>query len=644
MQTERPPDDSTDQEEEQSSVADEWTPLVTDRSLRKLPQLVHEAIRMTWAAGPRLFVLMGLLQVFVAVGVVVQLVIGKQILDELLSSDRTTAAYGDALPYLVALFALTVSLGIANAVQKEQATVLGELVSRLAYNRVLDVAEAVELKAFESPAFFDRLQRAVRNGANRPFQMVNGVTGLASSALTVGALIVALTLLSPILLPLTLLSALPIWLARLRNSRALYDFFVETTKIDRERFYLLSTLTGRDEAKEVRAFGLGTVLRRRYDDLCNRYMDGLRLVARQRERRSIIASLGTSGMTVIVLGVLGYLYLDEAISLAAGATSIAALLQLTSRLQSFIGSAGTLYEGSLFLDDYSAFVKLLPAVEAARPTQPAPPRFDRIHADDVGFIYPGATEPALEHVNVEIRAGEIVALVGENGSGKTTLAKLLANLYQPTSGAVTWDGVDIATLAPDSIRDAVSVIFQDFVRYRMTAHENIAAGRPEFIGDDARVERAAREADVHELLSSLRSGYQSMLGREFEGGRDLSIGQWQRVALARSFFRDAPLLILDEPTSAMDPRAEAELFERLRRLLAGRTVVLISHRFSSVRSADRIYVLDRGAVREHGTHDSLMALGGLYAELFTLQAAAYLDDKRPQREVAPAGQPTPPRI
>jgi ATP-binding cassette subfamily B protein len=227
-------------------------------------------------------------------------------------------------------------------------------------------------------------------------------------------------------------------------------------------------------------------------------------------------------------------------------------------------------------------------------------------------------------VSLEIGAGEVVALVGENGSGKTTLAKIIAGLYRPQAGRVLWDGVDVAAVDADELRRAVAVVFQDFERYLLPARENVGLGRHERIDDLPAIVAAARRADADEFLGRLPEGYETMLGREFAGGYDLSIGQWQRIALARAFFRDAPFVILDEPTAALDARAESRLFDGIRDLLEGRSVLLISHRFSSVRSADRIYVLDEGRVLEHGSHDDLMAAAGRYAELFPLQAAAYL--------------------
>ena len=259
-----------------------------------------------------------------------------------------------------------------------------------------------------------------------------------------------------------------------------------------------------------------------------------------------------------------------------------------------------------------------------RAAQPCSELICRNFIDGVSFAYPTAKESALRNVSLNIHAGEIVALVGENGSGKTTLAKLLAGLYRPTSGTITWDGIDIHGMDATELRTGIAAIFQDFVRFHLRAQDNVGLGRVDAIDDLDTIREAARQADADAFLSTLPNGYDTVLGPEFEGGSDLSIGQWQRVALARAFFRQAQFVILDEPTAALDPRAEHDLFQRIRALLAGRTVLLISHRFSSVRNADRIYVLDNGRVTESGTHEELMRREGRYAELFQLQAAAYL--------------------
>jgi ATP-binding cassette, subfamily B, bacterial len=317
--------------------------------------------------------------------------------------------------------------------------------------------------------------------------------------------------------------------------------------------------------------------------------------------------------------------------LAAAGAAVFGLYQLGGRLRGLYMSATSLYEATLFIRDYSTFLEDEPERWRRDGADRGAPRgFQRLTAEDVSFTYPESDRPAVDGVSIEVGAGEVIALVGENGSGKTTLAKMLAGLYRPEKGRILWDDIDLQNVDADQLRDSIAVIFQDFERYLLPARENVGLGRSELIEDLEAIRAASERADADRFLVDLPEGYETMLGREFAGGYDLSIGQWQRVALARAFFRDAPFVILDEPTAALDARAESQLFDRMRELLEGRSVVLISHRFSSVRNADRIYVMHDGRVVEHGPHDELMAAEGLYAELFTLQARAYLDTKPAQ--------------
>jgi ATP-binding cassette, subfamily B, bacterial len=348
----------------------------------------------------------------------------------------------------------------------------------------------------------------------------------------------------------------------------------------------------------------------------------LRSLARRRTSRSLIGALASSGMTVLTAGVLALLFISGRMPLAAAGTAVLGLYQLGTRLRALHAGASSLYEATLFVNDYTTFLRLEP--DAPRPERIAPRSFRELIVDDVTFTYPESEVAALDGVSLQVRAGEIVALVGENGSGKTTLAKILAGLYRPSSGRVLWDDTDLSRVDLDELRRSIAMIFQDFEQYLLPARENIGLGRHERIDDLESIVGAAQRAGADTFIAALPDAYDTMLGREFSGGYDLSVGQWQRIALARAFFRDAPFVILDEPTASLDARAEAALFDRMRELLAGRSVLLISHRFSSVRAADRIYVLDHGKVIEQGSHEELMQAGGRYAELFTLQAASYL--------------------
>src|SRR5215207_108255 len=345
-----------------------------------------------------------------------------------------------------------------------------------------------------------------------------------------------------------------------------------------------------------------------------------------RSRLGAAGSLGSAVLLPLTLFLLGWLISTGRLSIVAAGAALVAIRLLASQIQSGLSGVQAIFESGQFIDDLDGFLTLAPAAEGGSRAIAPPPDFRRVRADAVSFSYPGRSALALQSASIEINQGEVVAPVGENGSGKTTLAKVIAGLYEPGSGAVRWDGVDVRTFRPELFRERVAIIFQDFVRYALSAEENIAVARPDDEIDHAAIREAARIADADSFLSILPAGYQTPLSRRFVGGHELSGGQWQKVAIARAFYRNAPLVIIDEPTAALDARAEYELFSSLHEVLRGRSALIISHRFSTVRTADRIYVLDHGRVVEQGSHDELVALRGQYAELFHLQASAYSVD------------------
>jgi ATP-binding cassette, subfamily B, bacterial len=598
--------------------------------MRRLPSLIRRGVRMVWESGRSDFLLSTVLQATGGAGIAVQLLLAQRALQALLDASRGGGSLSRVVPWAAAVAAVSALQFFASALQRERQQLLGELVSRHAEGRVLDVATAVDLEAFESPGFHNRLQR-IRNSMHQPLNLVYGLSGLVSAAVGVVGVLIALIALQAVLVPMLLLVLFPAWLVASRRSEAFFRFFWRMTPRDRERHYLARLLSEREAAKEVRGFGLAAYLRARYERLYGERLAELRRVARRQLVYSLAANLGTGVVLGGALLLVAWLALSGRVALTRAGIALAGVALAGGRLTQAGYAAGSLSEAALYIDDYGAFLELLPRAVAARPTAPAPHGFRQLTVSDLSFTYPSGATPALAGVSLEINRGEVVALVGENGSGKTTLAKLLAGLYRPDRGDIRWDGLDIAGVDPDELRRSVAVIFQDFQRYHLPARDNIGLGRHEAIGDLPAIRDAARHADADGFIAGLRDGYETMLGPEFFGGTDLSLGQWQRIALARAFFRDAPFVILDEPTAALDARAEHDLFQRIRALLAGRTVLLISHRFSSVRSADRIYVLDEGRVVEAGTHEQLMDRRGLYAELFTLQARAYLEAAQPDQ-------------
>lgn len=594
------------------------------RSARRLTRLLARSVAQVWRAGKvTLFIVLGL-QVVAAVALAAQVILIERVLAVILE----VAEDPDSLVRLwlpVGLLTLVMAVGsLSGSVQATVDRLLGEQVSAAMWRDVLRTATSVSLRHFERPAFYDRLQRVENNALFRPYQVTQGLTVVIGSLLgSVGIAVVLLTL-HPVLLPLMVLGGVPLVVTSRMESRLEFDFAVEQTQPERLREYLISLQTTREEAAEVRAFNLAPALGRRIEALYRTYLEALRRHTVRRARLSALGNLGAAISLAATLGIMVWLVALGEIEVAAAGAAVVATRMLATQLQNLTHGVRLVFESGLFLDDVEQFLRM-DTGEGAVDLPDPPEQFRTLEARDVVFTYPGSDRRTLDGVNVRIGAGEVIALVGANGSGKTTLAKILAGLYPPGGGAVLWDGVDARTFRPAGVRARTAVVLQDYVEYALSAHDNVTIGRLDEPTEEVAVRRAAAAAGIDQTLANLPQGYATVLSRMFPGGRDLSGGQWQRVAIARAFFRDSPLVILDEPTAAMDPRAEHELFSSLRTLLEGRSAVVVSHRFSTVRSADRIYVMDGGRVVEEGSHDELMARGGLYADLFRLQARAYLE-------------------
>ena len=597
------------------------------RSLGVTGALIWSAVRLVVRAAPwRCAVTFGI-QMIASLAIIVQVVLIDRVLTALLGVGADERSAGDVILPVALLALVTAMTGAGMAIGRLQHRVLEELVERAVWRGILDVGESVDLATYEDPDFYDQASRVQAQAAPRTQVVTQAVVFLAGDTLAIAAGTVALLATAPILAPLLLLSGVPLVVtSRLAGQRE-YAFAVEHSARNRQRAYLQSVLVQRELAKEVRAFALQGALRARWE---HNYADFLGPLHRHVGRRLRLDLAGHAGSALLTAGalVLAVVLVDRGqLDLASAGAALVAVRVLGARVNSATYDLAGILESALFLRDVRQFLSRRPASDRAGALSLLPPgEFSELTVSNVSFAYPGVQRSALNDVSLTVRRGQVVALVGENGSGKSTLAKLLADLYQPDAGKIEWDGVDLRQLEPDSVRRRIAVLFQDFARFKLSARDNVAFGALGNETDHDTMRRAARAADADGFLSALPQGYETTLSKEYVGGVDLSLGQWQRVALARAFARDAPFLILDEPSASLDPRAEHELFELLRSLFADRTVLVVSHRFSTVRNADRIYVLSEGRVIEEGDHSQLMALEGVYAELFELQASGYFEE------------------
>jgi len=498
-------------------------------------------------------------------------------------------------------------------------------VARRVQRDVLAVAAAVPLAAFDDPEFHDHVRRSVESSTWRPWQLVSGLVDIVGAIAGLGSLMIVLLGLQPLIAVIGLLSYVPVWWVTRRNSRDLVQTEVELTTLDRERWYLIDLMTNRESAAELRSLDADPFLADRYDRVNASMIQRLRELARVRLSRMMKATGGSVLIVLLAMFLAVSFAYDHRLSVANAVIVVVGVQQLGRQLRAMSSGVGRIYECSLFLDDLQTFLERTPDV--ARSDGDGAPIADvraaaaeTVRVEHLTFHYPGSGVPVLRDVCIHVAPGEIVALVGENGSGKTTLAKLVAGLYEPDAGSVSWGDLDLATVPDGARRGHVAIVYQDFLRLHYTATDNIGIG--DWRRDDGeRIRWAALRSDAAGFLDGLPRGFDTRLGREFEHSSELSVGQWQRLALARSLYSSVPLLVFDEPTAALDPRAEAAFFAQFRAMVEGRTALVISHRMISARSADRIYVLDGGQVIEHGTHRELLAAGGRYAEMVAAQAS-----------------------
>jgi len=590
---------------------------------------IGRAIRLVWTSAPGWAALNMALVVVQGVLPLANPYLMKRTIDALqtgIAMHTGLAGFRPVLYWVV----LALAVALVSSLLASLGGLAGQFQSMVFTDKVTDIvlgqSAAVDLEYYENSSYYDTMQRAQSQAGSRPIGVVNRLMAIGRSAVSLVGITGLLLAFNPLVALVLFAVALPGALVQTIYARRQYRLAHDLTEKERQSSYYYSLLTGSGPAKEVRLFNLGTLFRNRYRAL-REHLRGARLGL---SRRQVTSSWVAQSLTSFaIFGSLAFIAYEA----YKGTITLGSLIMYYSVFQLAVGSFSSiltgvagLYEDNLFLSNFYKFLELQPRLTAPARPQPVPTKFIQgVSFQDVHFQYPSDSHEVLNAVNLTIAPGQVIALVGENGSGKTTLVKLLCRLYDPDSGKVTVDGVDIRQMDPAKWRRQVSVILQDYVQYHMKAWENIWLGDVENEPSRAKLVEAAERSGADSAIRRLPDGYDTQLGHWFKKGHELSIGEWQKVALARAFLRDSQIVVLDEPTSSLDPLAEAEVFERFRSAMHGRSAVLISHRFSTVQMADYIYVLDRGRIVEQGTHRQLLEMHGLYARLYSAQAASYQD-------------------
>jgi ATP-binding cassette, subfamily B, bacterial len=595
---------------------------VTGKGLRTT---IVRGIRMAWEASPTTFVAIAVSAAVTALIPTAVLALTRRLFDTVQHSViDPSVTLGNAMPIVIGLGLLAGSQRMFTQFDGRRQTLFAERVTIDVQRRFLEQISRADLGYFDDPAWHDRVERASRDVYRRPFTMTYTLIGLGSSMVTMVGMVGLLVSLDWRLLPLAVGSIAPGTTLSRRLNKRRYTYRREKTQATREKEYLAELLSKPQTSKEIRALGIGTHLTTRWETLARELYAGMVEVFRSINRYTILIGLLSGGALAIAFAIVTSRAIGSSTQFGALAVVTGAFVSVTAQANAIASAFVTLDENGQFLADYFSFFETESLIEVPDDPTPIPALTERgIEFDDVWLTYPNGTEPALSGVTLTIKPGELCALVGDNGAGKSTIVKSLLRFYDPQVGSVKLGGVDLRATDPAALRSRIGVLFQDFAQYELSVRENVTLGRPERPATDMEVVEALRSARAEWLVERMPGGLDSKVGRLFDGGHDLSGGEWQRLALARLMFRDADVWVLDEPTSSLDPEAEAAIFAELRANLHGRIGIVISHRFSTVRIADRIAVVQGGRITEHGTHEELLAHNGRYAYLFNLQAAGY---------------------
>jgi ATP-binding cassette subfamily B protein len=589
-------------------------------ALRNVPAV----LKIVWESGPGVVVFGLVSRLLAALLPVALLAITRLIIDRIQHAISTHQPVQHGFWWLVAAeFSLAVLTSILTRAIDYSDSLLGDKYTRYVSIRVMNHAAGLDLITYEDPVFYDRLERARVQATDR-LVMIQAVGRLVQQTITTVTLSVSIMFFSPWLMLLLIAGVVPAFLGESHFAFLGYAKNFRQTPMRRQLDYLRVLGGSKEAAKELKLFGLKNFLTERFTRLSDQiYEENIALSRSKLRMGALLSTIGTMGYYSAYVFVIW--------RTVAGAMTIGTLFFLTgaiqqasSNIEQIFSTLAAIGDQALFLTDLLAFFDMKPTIQSKPNALPAPrPILRGIEFRNVSFSYPGGARLVLDHINFQLHVPERLALIGENGQGKTTIVKLITRLYDPTDGQILLDGIDLREYDLEDLHHEIGVIFQDFMRYEMTARENIAVGRVEEINNLELLRTAAQKSMADETIGRLSQGYEQMLGRRFDHGVDLSGGEWQKIALARAYLRDAQLLILDEPTAALDARSEFEVFHRFSELTAGKMALFISHRFSTVRSADRILVLENGRIVEEGTHTQLASLGGRYAEMFEMQASSY---------------------